>query len=329
MKLMKDYIKSKSLGLTVGIVVITIFLVVFTLYRLPVEPVFYASLLSIIIGGVFVVLDFLQFRKKHRSLTKLKQEITFSLDYLEEGTNLIEKDYAQLVQLLFDEKALMQSQLESKQAEMVDYYTLWVHQIKTPIAAMGLILQGQENQESKELQLQLFKIEQYVDMVLAFLRMNSESTDFLLKEYDLNDIVKQAVRKYATMFIRKKIRLEFEPLEIRVLTDEKWLVFVIEQILSNALKYTKEGKIAIYVEDKKTLVIEDTGIGIAPEDLPRIFDRGFTGYNGRMDKKASGIGLYLTKKVVGKLGHEILIESKPGIGTTVRITFPSEQKRYD
>ena len=147
-------------------------------------------------------------------------------------------------------------------------------------------------------------------MVLGYLKIDGTSSDLLLQNYSLLDIVRQSVRKYAYMFIRKNIILELKEMNCTVLTDEKWLVFVIEQILSNALKYTSSGKISIYMEDteEKLLIIEDTGIGIAEEDLPRVFEKGFTGYNGRMDKKATGIGLYLCKKILDKLSHKITID---------------------
>ena len=157
-------------------------------------------------------------------------------------------------------------------------------------------------------------------MVLQYLRLNSNVNDFVLQEYGLDNIIRQAVRKYAPMFIRKKLTLHYEPLQRKVVTDEKWLVFVLEQILSNAIKYTSSGDIFIYMENG-CLVVKDTGIGILPEDLPRIFDKGYTGYNGRSDKKASGIGLYLVKKILGKLGHKVLVESVPGEGTPVKLLF--------
>ena len=154
-------------------------------------------------------------------------------------------------------------------------------------------------------------------MVLSYIRLGSNKNDFVLKEYDLDNIIRQAVRKYAPLFIRKKISLDFKPTNYKVLTDEKWLVFVIEQLLSNAIKYTNKGKISIYSLENKKLVIEDTGIGISKEDIPRIFDKGFTGYNGRTDKKATGLGLYLCKNILDKLSHKISIESEVGVKTKV------------
>ena len=215
---------------------------------------------------------------------------------------------------------LRQDRLRS---EMIEYYTLWVHQIKTPIAAMRLILQEEDTQLHKEAAAELFKIEQYVEMVLSYLRLGSSSTDFVIRRQELEPIVRQAVRKYAPLFIRRKISLDMGDLQAKVLTDEKWLTFVVEQILSNALKYTPKGTISIYLEKPCTLVIKDTGIGIAAQDLPRLFQKGFTGYNGREDKRATGLGLYLCRRILGKLGHEIRIESQEGVGTKVKIDLQS------
>lgn len=162
------------------------------------------------------------------------------------------------------------------------------------------------------------RIEQYVDMVLCYLRLDSEDTDYMFQEYGMDGIVRQALHRFSSSFINGKIRLEYQPVKSRVLTDEKWLLFVIEQVLSNALKYTKSGG-RIWIEEAEPgiLCIGDTGIGIAPEDLPRIFEKGYTGYNGRCQKKASGIGLYLCSRICNRLGHRIWVSSAVGAGTRV------------
>ncbi len=319
MKTLMVYLKSKGKLLIMLFIFVLIFTAIFSLYNLPLEAVSYASLLCFVVMLIFGVCDYIAFLKKHQSLCELRSNIAVSLDRLPAAMNQIEQDYMDLIQALFEDKKQYTDKSDREKAEMLDYYTLWVHQIKTPIAAMRLIIQSEENQQSHELQYQLFKIEQYVEMVMAYLRLGSSSTDFLLKEYDMEDMVKQSVRKYAPMFIRKKISVKLGNLKHKVLTDEKWLCFAIEQILSNAVKYTNEGHISIYSENETTLVIKDTGIGIAPEDLPRICEKGYTGYNGRIDKRASGIGLYLTKQILTKLGHRISFESEIGKGTTVRI----------
>ena len=155
-------------------------------------------------------------------------------------------------------------------------------------------------------------------MALCYVRLDSETSDFVIRKYSLDKVVKQAVRKFSGQFIRRKIALVYEPTEADVLTDEKWLLFVVEQLISNALKYTKSGSVEITLKPEKTLSIRDTGIGISSEDLPRVFERGYTGNNGRADKKATGIGLYLCRRICKALGHEIEIRSDKD-GTEVLI----------
>jgi signal transduction histidine kinase len=323
MKILWLYLRYKGKLIMALIIFVGIFTVVFSLYELPVEAVVYASLLCFALLVLYGIYDYIRFLRKHRRLYELKSDIAISVDMLPVAMNQIEQDYRDLVQALFMDKQQYIARSDREGSDMLDYYTLWVHQIKTPIAAMRLILQGDATDQYHELQAQLFKIEQYVEMVMAYLRVGSESTDFLLKEYELEGMVKQAVRKYASMFIRKKISVKLGQLKAQVLTDEKWLCFAIEQVISNAIKYTKDGNISIDSENETTLVIRDTGIGIAPEDLPRICEKGFTGYNGRSDKRASGIGLYLTKQILMKLGHDISFESEVGKGTIVRIELGS------
>ena len=190
---------------------------------------------------------------------------------------------------------------------------------------MRLLLSEADTPANRQLQSELFKIEQYVEMVLCYFRVDSHSSDFVLKEQDLDKIIRQAIRKYASQFVQKKIGLSYEPVHQIVLTDEKWLLFVIEQILSNAIKYTIKGQITISVDENLILSIADTGIGIAAEDLPRIFEKGYTGYNGHDDKKSTGIGLYLCKKITHKLSHRIWAESTPGQGSCFYIDLSSYQ----
>ena len=173
------------------------------------------------------------------------------------------------------------------------------------------------------------KIEQYVEMVLGYLRLGSSSTDYVFRDCELDGLLRQSVRKYARLFILKRISLDLQETGKTVLTDEKWLCFVIEQLLSNAVKYTPEGgRVRIY-GDGDTLVIADSGIGIRPEDLPRVFEKGFTGFNGREDKKSTGIGLYLCRQVLDRLNHDISIASRPGRGTLVRLDLSRERKRVE
>ena len=192
---------------------------------------------------------------------------------------------------------------------------------------MKLTLQGEDSASARKLTSELQRIEQYVEMVLAFIRLDSSSTDYVFREYSVDDIIRQSLRKFAPDFIGKKIRLEYDSLNENMVIDEKWFSFVIEQILSNSLKYTKDGCVKIYKTDSGFLCIEDTGIGIAPEDLPRIFEKGYTGFNGRADKSASGIGLYLCKRICDNLGLKISAESELGVGTKIFIDMNQNRTR--
>lgn len=319
------YLKSYRKIFIAFIIVSIIFTSVFSLYNLEVEAVLYSSALSLIFLLIFISFDYLNFYRKHKSLEYLLNNININLSNLPKTHNTIEEDYQKLIRSLYDYNKDLAFQFDSDKSELLDYYTLWAHQIKTPISAMKLLLESNDYPKTSDLSIELFKIEQYVEMVLQYLRIDSISTDFSFKESDLDSIIKSSIRKYSKIFIGKKISLNYTETSIKVLTDKKWLQFVIEQLLSNALKYTSKGKISIYMEGDNLLVIKDTGIGISPEDLPRIFEKGFTGYNGRTNRKSTGIGLYLCKKILNKLSHTIEIESEVGRGTTAKIDFSTDE----
>ena len=213
------------------------------------------------------------------------------------------------------------SEAQSKLTDLLDYYTLWVHQIKTPIAASRLLVAEISDREIKQqLEQEIFKIDSYTNLVLQYLRLESFHDDLVFEQVQVEDLVKDMVRKYALFFIQKGLTVNLHDLDKTIVTDKKWLLVVIEQILSNSLKYTKEGGLEIYMEGQE-LCIKDTGIGIKNSDVLRVFERGFSGYNGRLTQQSSGLGLYLSKKISEELGHRIRIESEVGIGTTVRIKF--------
>ena len=190
---------------------------------------------------------------------------------------------------------------------------------KAPIAVMNVLLQQEDTETNQNLKAELFRVEQYVEMALGYVRLDSGTKDLVIAWYPLDEIVRKSIRKYAGQFIRRRIRLIYEGTDQIVLTDEKWLSFIIEQLLSNAVKYTLKGTVTITVSEEKKLTVTDTGMGIAPEDLPRIFEKGYTGYNGRMERKSTGIGLYLSQMAAKKLGHQITVESKLGEGSSFTI----------
>lgn len=234
--------------------------------------------------------------------------------------------------LLFEKLALLEIDKKNRAIEereklndLMDYYTLWAHQIKTPIAASSLLVGEIEDKKIKnQLEQELFKIESYVNIVLQYLRLESFHEDLVLKKENVEDLVKEIVKKYAIFFIQKGLSLNLHDLDRTIITDRKWFVVILEQVLSNSLKYTSQGGIEIYFQED-TLYIKDSGLGIQDADLLRVFERGFSGYNGRLTQQSSGLGLYLSKKIADELGHQISIASQVGQGTTVMISF-SEKK---
>lgn len=302
-----------------------IFWGIFSLYDLEAEAVLYAAALCGLFTCVVLSVRYVCFRKKHKRYRRILHNIPLLEEELPSADTLAESDCQDIILALKGSLDAALNSWQNERSETMDYYTTWVHQIKTPISVMRMLLQEEDTGEHRELLAELFRIEQYVEMVLGYLRLGGGSRDFVFQEYDLDPIVRQAIHKYAPLFVRNRIRLSYEPTDVRVLTDEKWLLFLIEQVLSNAIKYTPEGKVDITVTRDKVLRIADTGIGIAPEDLPRIFEKGFTGYNGRADKKSTGLGLYLCRLTAEKLSHKIKAESVVGEGTVFSVDLYRER----
>lgn len=296
--------------------------VILILNHVPNGEILYGMLLCAVLRICVVAADYCACCRRCRKLAELRAAVDVSLDGLTECSHPVEQQYQELLRTLSDAKQELERQAGQREREQTEYYTMWVHQIKTPIAALKLLLE--EKKDAGELRQEelseLFRLEQYAEMALGYTRLKSESTDFVFRRLRLDDVIREAVRKYAKQFIRKKISLHYEPTGQMVLTDEKWLGFVLGQLLSNALKYTPRGSITISMEDH-SLRIFDTGIGIREEDLPRVCEMGYTGYNGRAEKRSTGIGLYLCSNILKKLGHGFSITSEEGKGTCVSIIF--------
>ena len=303
-----------------------VFAVVFAMYGITLEAVWYPLLISALFGAIMLAAGFAHSRRRRRGMEQvLSSEALFSdvTDILPRAGSLAEEDYQALIGKMENAYRAKKGEWDAARRDMADYYATWVHQIKAPIAVMKVMLQQEDTPENRELSAELFRVEQYVEMALCYVRLGEGASDLVIQEYDLDPVIRKAVRKYAGQFIRRKIRLIYEGTDVRVLTDEKWLSFIIEQLLSNAVKYTAEGSVMISVDEGKKLSVTDTGIGISPEDMPRIFEKGYTGYNGRLDKKSTGLGLYLCRKAADMLGHVLTAESEPGKGSRFTINLES------
>ena len=328
MEILKSYLKKNIKVYILFVVFIAIFFIMFYLYNLPLEALIYTGSFCFLASFIASISDYVNYRESYKKLKFLEKNILNDLEDLPKSLDIRIDYYHKIIEKLYEELEKLTQENRQKNTDMVDYYSMWVHQIKTPIAAMNFLLDNEEV-DQKILQQELFKIERYVEMVLTYIRLDSISSDYVITKINLDEVVKDSVKKYATIFINKKIKLNYVSYETMVISDKKWLSFAFEQILGNSVKYSSAGgEITIETCENK-LVIEDNGIGIKEEDLPRIFEKGFTGFNGRYEKKSSGLGLYLCKKTLDKLGHHIEISSKVGEGTRIEITFPKEDTLRD
>lgn len=305
------------------------------------QDVVYAAVLDAILLLITVLVGFFRYSSKVKALSNALERPVEEQAQLPEATD----DVEMLYQRLLENQSIARSESESsaaiRQSQMRDYYSMWVHQIKTPISAMKLLLEvereelGQlicDDEQSQYLlsdnmdsfEDELFRIEEYVSMALQYQRVSSTENDFVLEKVSVDGVIRDTIKKYAKIMIRRHIGINYSGTGQEVYTDGKWLAFMLEQILSNAIKYTPQGVVTIETAEEKDrffITIKDTGIGIKAEDLPRVFEKGYTGYNGHADKKATGIGLYLCRQMADKLGHTIRMESEIGKGTKVWIGF--------
>lgn len=397
MKIFVSYIKTNVLWVVFCAVLILFQMVFMRLSGMKQNDCIYGIILE---SMVFIVVFFIGFINYLIKYNKLKRTSMLDIDEqsdMPETSDSVEQLYQEIVENQIISRKKIKADKDKADSEMLQYYGMWVHQIKTPIAAMRLLLQtdisefandrenkseeninatGLENKYTdnkedelekiylgfgelkKELSNELFQIEQYTEMALQYQRVQSETNDFVLEKVKLDKVIRESIRKYAKIFIRKKLAMNYDGTDITVVSDEKWLGFIIEQLLSNAVKYTKSGSITINVGmstlktdvlnnvdkeeqrykncenvfdriEKKVekgnksrsifVEIADEGIGISAEDIPRVFEKGYTGYNGHENKTSTGIGLYLCKQAADKLGHRLEIESEEKKGTKVRV----------
>ena len=298
MKLILDYLKSQSVILFGYLIVCIVFITISVLATIEIAYVFLGIEILGFILIIYLIVHWFQYQK----LSDVKDD---NKRLLNENKNL-------------------KSEMLNQKDDLNAYFLMWLHQIKTPMTVSKLLLDKPDDTTNTKLKMQLMYIEQYINMAMNYLKMIDHSTDMDITEVNLDDIIKNLLKKYSLLFIHNHISLEYQSNLTYVISDSQWLTILIEQILSNALKYTENGKIAIqYLEEKHALEIRDTGIGIRSEDIPKIFDRGYSGFNGRMNEKSSGLGLYLARKISERLNIQIEVESKLSKGSIFRLVFPT------
>ena len=298
MKLFLDYMKNQSVILFGYLLVCIVFITISVLATLEIEYVFLGIEILGFILLIYLIVHWFQYQK----LSDVKDDN----------------------ERLLNENKNLKSEMLNQKDDLNAYFLMWLHQIKTPMTVSKLLLEKPDDTTNTKLKMQLMYIEQYINMAMNYLKMIDYSTDMDITQVNLDDIIKNLLKKYSLLFIHNHISLEYQSNLTYVISDSQWLTILIEQILSNALKYTENGKIAIqYLEEKHALEIRDTGIGIRSEDIPKIFDRGYSGFNGRMNEKSSGLGLYLARKISERLNIQIEVESKLSKGSIFRLVFPT------
>lgn len=298
----------------------------FYLYDLPLMAFADGLLFTLFSILVYTLVAFYRYIRKQRQLTILTENLVQSeaQALFPRPDTQSEVCYQEIIRQLLAETNKERLKGQQAKQEIFDDFGLWMHQIKTPVAALDLLIQT-GNSKPQEMKAELFKVNEYLQMMLNYLRQNLDSQDLMIEKLAIDTVVKEVLRKYAFFFSQKNLQLELKQLEGgSVLSDKKWLIFILEQVLFNAIKYTNDGKITITFFENQ-LDIQDTGMGIRPEDIPRVFEKGYTGYNGREQQRASGLGLYLSQKVAQKIGCRLAIESTIGQGTTVSIFFPKKR----
>ncbi len=309
---------------------------------IPLVEIAYGFLLCLFITIAAIAVGYGRHYSSFRQLEQMQENIVVESGVMKTPEYMYERQYQNCIRILANENNRIRNEMLNRQQDMTEYYSMWVHQVKTPIAALKLLIDEDmacfvesENTDGDDTRVinerqkrnELFRIEEYIDMALQYTRLGAQTNDFVIGRILLDEVIKNSIHKYAKQFIYKKLRLNYESKDIMAVTDKKWLGFVIDQLLSNAIKYTKQGSITIQAEqstdesgESARIIIEDTGIGISAEDLPRICEKGYTGYNGHADKHSTGIGLYLCKEILDKLGHRISVTSETGKGTRVEIS---------
>lgn len=290
------------------------------LYQIPLEFLVLMTLTLITLGIPLIL-----FRYSSKYKIEKERKRLLKSDHLESigFETVLPKKERELYQRYQELIQKVQSDNQKIQKENQAFFTMWVHEIKLPLSTLQLALEEEES-DKLVLQSQLIKMNQLVDMMLMYAKQKDNQQDLMIREVKLDHIIRQSVQQLRPLFILNHISLELSEIKQSVLTDNKWLTFIINQILSNAIKYSPHGKIHIY-EQNQELIIEDDGYGISQEDLPRVFEAGYTGQNGHQGQYSSGYGLYLVSLISHQLNHPIVIESMVGKGTKVHICFENKK----
>lgn len=322
-KYLKDNITFLILVVFIMVIVNTVMLIDPYISK-SIDSLIYINLLASITTVIFLAIAYMNYRKKVNKFINYINNYTVDSDEVE-----YDYLYENIIRIINESEEEVNN-LRNELEEINDYMTNWIHDVKIPISVLQII--GKRINEidasrelSKQINSEVSRIDKLVEQALYSSRAGNYNSDFLINEVNLNQAIKEVIKKNKYQFIYNKIDLQVGALNKTVLTDKKWIMHIIELILDNAVKYSEiGGKIEIYLKENKKgieLHIKDYGMGIVPQDIERIFDKGFTGQNGRKRTKSTGMGLYIAKKILNKLSHDIDVVSISNEFCDVYITF--------
>lgn len=328
-----EFLKDKGVFLAVNLIAFFIIAAVMISFDVTFMLIFIMGCIWFVPLLTYMMIDYINYRRYFNNIEKMLNNLDKKYllpEVIEEEDFLIGERINDIFRILSRDMHENVKYYRNIQEEYREYIETWVHEIKTPIASAKLLIENNNNEVTRKIDMQIDKIENFVEQVLYYSRSDEVGKDFIIKEINLNEIVKKVIKRNFKDFISKKIKLQLEPIDETVFSDTKWIEFILNQILGNSIKYSKAEGILIKIEAKSinnfvVLTIEDNGVGIIDRDIERVFDKGFTGENGRKFGKSTGMGLYLCKKLCDKLSLGLKIQSEEGKGTKVSIIFSNDK----
>lgn len=331
--MIKGFFKENGLNLSINVLFFMIIFGVFMYLRIPLVIILLTWFIWFLPLLAYMVLNYIKWSRYINDIRRVLEELDKKYllpEVIDEPNFLLGEEINDVLKELSKSMHENVKHYRTEQEEYREYIEMWIHEIKTPIASSRLVIENNYNDVTRKIDYQIDRIDNFIEQVLYYTRSDEVSKDYIIKELELDSIVKKVVKKNYRDFISKKIKLEIEEIKETIYSDSKWVEFIVNQILVNSVKYTKEKEGIIKISansqgNSAVLIIEDNGVGIIERDLDRIFEKGFTGENGRRFGKSTGIGLYLCKRLCDKLGLGLKLESKLNKGTKVRIIFPKDK----
>lgn len=331
--MIKGFFKENGLNLSINFLFFMIIFGVFMYLRIPLVIILLTWFIWFLPLLAYMVLNYIKWSRYINDIRRVLEELDKKYllpEVIDEPNFLLGEEINDVLRELSKSMHENVKHYRTEQEEYREYIEMWIHEIKTPIASSRLVIENNYNDVTRKIDYQIDRIDNFIEQVLYYTRSDEVSKDYIIKELELDSIVKKVVKKNYRDFISKKIKLEIEEIKETIYSDSKWVEFIVNQILVNSVKYTKEKEGVIKISansqgNSVVLIIEDNGVGIIERDLDRIFEKGFTGENGRRFGKSTGIGLYLCKRLCDKLGLGLKLESKLNKGTKVRIIFPKDK----